>query len=119
VKPVEHNASCADYRPAYRCPDCMKAAILEMEGTWVLNMAAIERRDAEIQQLRRVVSARGGRWEAPMVCEGPGCGVVFRPVGDNWYRIDRMHDDRVGYGTVNFHSRPCAIAWLEAQEDQP
>ena len=40
------------------------------------------------------------------------CGKVFSKVGDDWYRIDRMHDDRIGTGTMVFDSKECALAWL-------
>jgi hypothetical protein len=53
----------------------------------------------------------------PKLCSGPHCGAVFRPSGDNWIRLDRMHGDRVGDGTHNFCSRLCAIEWLTVQED--
>lgn len=45
------------------------------------------------------------------------CGAVFAMVGDNWYRIDRMHDDRVGTGTMVFCERQCALSWLLGEVD--
>lgn len=52
-----------------------------------------------------------------MLCDGPTCPVHFRPLGDNWYRIERMHDDRLGLGPLNFHARSCAIRWLQREVD--
>ena len=51
------------------------------------------------------------------LCDGPECSVMFRPIGDNWYRIERMHDDRVGLGPMQFHSRNCTIRWMKRQSD--
>lgn len=51
----------------------------------------------------------------PILCEGPDCPVVFDPVGDDWYQLSRMHDDRVGAGPLKFHSKLCAIKWLRKQ----
>lgn len=52
-----------------------------------------------------------------MLCDGPECAVMFRPMGNNWYRVERMHDDRPGLGPLNFHSKTCAIRWMQRQSD--
>lgn len=49
------------------------------------------------------------------ICDN--CNEMFRTSDDNWYRIERMHDDRIGMGTMEFCSRRCALSWLEAQPE--
>lgn len=44
------------------------------------------------------------------------CDVLFPMLGDNWFRLERMHDDRVGLGPMAFDSLACLTAWLSAQE---
>lgn len=40
---------------------------------------------------------------------------LFWKEGDDWYRVDRMHDDRIGEGPFAFHNARCAIDYLEQE----
>lgn len=44
------------------------------------------------------------------------CGNPFHKTGDDWYRIERMHDDRVGHGPMEFGSKSCAMIWLTTEQ---
>lgn len=43
------------------------------------------------------------------------CHMPFQLIGDDWWEVNRMHDDRIGTGTMRFGSKECAMAWLARQ----
>lgn len=45
------------------------------------------------------------------------CGRAFEKAGDNWYRLSRMHQDRIGSGPFDLCSQHCGIAFLLGQSE--
>jgi hypothetical protein len=49
----------------------------------------------------------------PRLCSQ--CRRLFEMIGDDWYQINRMHQDRIGDGPISVCSRECAIQLLSEQ----